>query len=112
MASLVLRPAVSLVSVDIAGSSDRSARNAGSPASGWVRSYWRWKAPNRGGRPQVDTDLRTLIQQMSLENALWGAPRINGELLKLGFQVALSTVAKYMVKRYGRPPGQSWRTFN
>src|SRR5512133_2657028 len=70
------------------------------------RSYWRWKSRNRGGRPQIDTDLRALIRQMSLENPLWGAPRIHGELLKLGFQVAQSTVAKYMVNRRGRPSGQ------
>src|SRR4051794_12069595 len=74
------------------------------------RSYWRWKSRNRGGRPQIDTDLRALIRQMTLENPLWGAPRIHGELLKLGFQVAQSTVAKYMVKGQGRPPGQSWWT--
>ena len=48
---------------------------------------------------------------MSVENPLWGAPRIHGELLKLGFQVAQSTVAKYIVRRYGRPPDQSWWTF-
>jgi hypothetical protein len=47
---------------------------------------------------------------MSIENPLWGAPRIHGELLKLGFQVAQSSVAKYMAKRLG-PPGQGWRTF-
>ena len=47
---------------------------------------------------------------MSIENPLWGAPRIHGELLKLGFEVAQSSVAKYMVKRRG-PPGQEWRTF-
>jgi transposase InsO family protein len=75
------------------------------------RSFWRWKSGNRGGRPQIDADLRALIEQMSLENPLWGAPRIHGELLKLGFQVAQSTVAKYMAKRRSRPPGQSWRTF-
>jgi transposase InsO family protein len=75
------------------------------------RSYWRWKSRNRGGRPQIDTDLRALIRQMSLENPLWGAPRIHGELLKLDFQLAQSTVAKHMVKRHGRPPGQSWWTF-
>src|SRR3954447_12947806 len=75
------------------------------------RSYWRWQSRNRGGRPQIDTDLRALIRQMSHENPLWGAPRIHGELLKLGFQVAQSTVAKYMVKGQGRPPGQSWWTF-
>src|SRR5262249_28880756 len=74
------------------------------------RSYWRWKSRARGGRPQIESDLRTLTRRMSMENPLWGAPRIHGELLKLGFEVAQSTVAKYMVKRYG-PPGQGWRTF-
>src|SRR4051812_46200816 len=75
------------------------------------RSYWRWKSRNRGGRPQIDADLRALIGQMNLENPLWGAPRIHGELLKLGFEVAQSTIAKYMVEPQGRPPGQSWWTF-
>jgi transposase InsO family protein len=74
------------------------------------RCYWRWKSRPRGGRPQIDTELRALIRQMSTENQLWGAPRIHGELLKLGFEVAQSSVAKYMVKRRG-PPSQGWRTF-
>ena len=74
------------------------------------RSYWRWKSGARGGRPQIDSDLRALIQKISLENPLWGAPRIHGELLKLGFEVAQSSVAKYMAKR-SRPPSQGWRTF-
>ena len=74
------------------------------------RCYWRWKSRPRGGRPQIDTDVRALIRQMSKENPLWGAPRIHGELLKLGFDVAQSSVAKYMVKRRG-PPSQGWRTF-
>ena len=52
------------------------------------RRYWRWKSRSRGGRPQIDLELRTLIRQMSMENLLWGAPRIHGELLKLGFSVA------------------------
>jgi transposase InsO family protein len=81
---------------------------------GWHRAgfrcYWRWKSRPQGGRPQIDTELRALIRQMSTENQLWGAPRIHGELLKLGFSVAQSTVAKYMVKRPG-PPSQGWRTF-
>jgi Integrase core domain len=51
-----------------------------------------------------------LIRRMSMENPLWGAPRIHGELLKLGFEIAQSSVAKYMVKRRG-PPSQGWRTF-
>src|SRR5260370_16984093 len=63
-----------------------------------------------GGRPQIDAELRVLIRRMRVENPLWGAPRIRGELLKLGFEVAQSSVAKYMVKRRG-PPSQGWRTF-
>src|SRR5712672_2482811 len=74
------------------------------------RRYWRWKSRSRGGRPQIDLELRMLIRQMSMENLLWGAPRIHGELLKLGFSVTQSTVATYMVKRRG-PPCQGWRTF-
>src|SRR5260221_6981282 len=74
------------------------------------RCYWRWKSRSRGGRPQIEMDLRVLIRRMSIENPLWGAPRIHGELLKLGFEVAQSSVAKYMVKRRG-PPRQGWRTF-
>ncbi len=74
------------------------------------RYYWRWKSRSLGGRPQIDTDLRALIRRMSMENSLWGAPRIHGELLKLGFELAQSSVAKYMVKSC-RPPSQRWRTF-
>ena len=74
------------------------------------RSYWRWKSRARGGRPVIAGDIRALIRQMSIDNPIWGAPRIHGELLKLGFKVAQSTLAKYMVKRWG-PPSQGWRTF-
>jgi hypothetical protein len=74
------------------------------------RCYWRWKSLPLGGRPPIDMELRVLIRRMSVENPLWGAPRIHGELLKLGFEVAQSSVAKYMVKRRG-PPSQGWRTF-
>src|ERR1700739_2554383 len=74
------------------------------------RRYWRWKSRSSGGRPQIDTELRVLIRRMRVENPLWGAPRIHGELLKLGFEVAQSSVAKYMVKRR-EPPSQGWRTF-
>ena len=74
------------------------------------RRYWCWKSRPFGGRPQISAELRALIRRMSIENPLWGAPRIHGELLKLGFEVAQSSVAKYMVKR-GGPPGQGWRTF-
>src|SRR5437870_6710721 len=58
------------------------------------RRYWRWKSRNLGGRPKIAADLRALIRRMSVENWLWGAPRIHGELLKLGFEVAQSSVAK------------------
>jgi transposase InsO family protein len=74
------------------------------------RCYWRWKSRPQGGRPQIDTEARVLIRRMSVENPPWGAPRIHGELLELGFEVAQSSVAKYMVKRRG-PPSQGWRTF-
>src|SRR6187455_1397515 len=74
------------------------------------RRYWRWKSRSLGGRPQINADLRALIRRMSVDNPLWGAPRIHGELLKLGFEVAQSSVAKYMVKRCG-PPSPGWRAF-
>src|SRR3981081_34730 len=74
------------------------------------RCYWRWKSRPLGGRPQIDTELRAFLLRMSTDTPLWGAPRIHGELLKLGFEVAQSSVAKYMVKRR-RPPSQGWRTF-
>jgi hypothetical protein len=72
--------------------------------------YWRWKSRSRGGRPKVPMEIRRLIRDMSLANWLWGAPRIHGELLKLGIEVAQSTVAKYMA-RSGRGPSQTWKAF-
>ena len=74
------------------------------------RMFWRWKSRNRAGRPRIDRGLRDLIRRMSRENPLWGASRIHGELLMLGFEVAQSTVSKYMV-RGGTPPSQRWKTF-
>ena len=69
--------------------------------------YWRWKSHAQGGRPQIDTDLRALIRRMSGENPLWGAPRIHGELLKLGFKDAQSSIAKYMAERLAQwQPGK------
>src|SRR5260221_7462911 len=68
------------------------------------RRCWRWRSRSPGGRPPIEAELRALIRQMSRENLLWGAPRIHGELLKLGFEVAQSSVAKYMVKRRGPVP--------
>src|SRR6185369_15226063 len=75
------------------------------------RHYWRWKSRNLGGRPPISAELRALIRRMSVENRLWGAPHIHGELLKLGFTVAQSTVAKYMAKPCDGHSGQSWDTF-
>jgi transposase InsO family protein len=74
------------------------------------RAYWRWRSRNGVGRPKVSAELRALIAEMSRANPLWGAPRIHGELLKLGFYIAQSTVAKYVVCRRGPPP-QGWKTF-
>src|SRR3979409_280645 len=74
------------------------------------RAYWRWKSRKRSGRPAIARELRELIRQMSRQNPLWGAPRIHGELLKLGYEVADSTVSKYMIRHRG-PPSQGWRTF-
>lgn len=77
---------------------------------GGFRLFWRWKSRRQAGRPPVPTGVRALVRQMSHENPLWGAPRIHGELLKLGVEVAPSSVAKYMERRRG-PPSQSWKTF-
>src|SRR4029453_19270631 len=74
------------------------------------RLYWRWKSRSRGGRPKIPGEIRRLIREMSLANRLWGAPRIHGELLKLGIEGAQSTVAKYMA-RSGRGRSQTWKTF-
>jgi putative transposase len=82
---------------------------------GWHRQgfrlFWTWKV-RRGqpGRPAVSRDIRDLIRRMSRENPLWGAPRIHGELLKLGIQIGETSVGKYMI-RHRRPPSQTWRTF-
>ena len=77
---------------------------------GWHRQgfrlYWRLKCGGKGGRPKVSEELRALICEMSLANPLWGAPRVHGELLKLGINVSQTTVATYMVKS-PCPPGQT-----
>jgi hypothetical protein len=75
-----------------------------------LRAYWRWKSRPRGGRPNTPADIRHLIREMSVANPLWGAPRIHGELLKLGIDVGQTTVSKYMAKRR-MPPAQGWKTF-
>src|SRR6267154_3667222 len=74
------------------------------------RAYWRRKSKPQGGRPRTPVEIRYLIREMSLANPLWGAPRIHGELLKLGIDVGQTTVAKYMA-RGRRPPSQGWKTF-
>src|SRR5437667_1614483 len=74
------------------------------------RSYWRWKSRRRGGRPIVPVEIRRLIREMSIANPLWGAPRIHGELLKLGIDIGQTSVVKYMARRRG-PPSQGWQTF-
>jgi transposase InsO family protein len=75
------------------------------------RLFWTWKVRcGQPGRPTVPKDIRELIRRMSRENPLWGAPRIHGELLKLGIDVGETSVGKYMVRRR-KPPSQTWRTF-
>jgi hypothetical protein len=69
------------------------------------KMFWRWKSRHRAGRPRIDRGLRDLIRRMSREKPLWGASRIHGELLMLGFEVVQSTVSKYMVGRRN-PPSQ------
>ena len=74
------------------------------------RAYWRWKSRSHGGRPKTPADIRDLIRDMSIANPFWGAPRIHGELLKLGINVGQTTVTKYMARRR-QPPPQGWKTF-
>ena len=74
------------------------------------RLWWAWKSRRRMGRPTVPADVRVLIRTMADANPRWGAPRIHGELLKLGIDVCQATVAKYMGRRRP-PPSQPWRTF-
>ena len=73
------------------------------------RLYWRWRS-RRLGRPKMRAEIRDLVRQMSLANRLWGAPRIHGELLKLGIKVSQATVGRYMPWR-PKVPSPTWRTF-
>ena len=73
------------------------------------RLLWRWKSRRRGGRPKVPLEIRRLIRDISLADPLWGAPRIHGELLKLGIDIGQTSVAKYMA-RCRKPPSQGWKT--
>jgi transposase InsO family protein len=72
--------------------------------------YWAWKSQHKGGRPAVAPEVRDLIRRMSRANPLWGAPRIHGELLKLGINLSQTTVAKYII-RHPKPPSPGWRAF-
>jgi putative transposase len=74
------------------------------------RQHWRWKSRHPQGRPSVSKEMIRLIHKMSVANPFWGAPKIHGELMKLGFEVSEATVGKYMV-RHRKPPSQTWRTF-
>ena len=87
-----------------------TAGDGGRLAPQGFRRYWAWKSRRRWGRPAIGRELRDLIRQMSRANPLWGAPRIHGELLKLGLTVSQATVSKYML-RPRRPPSQAWRAF-
>ncbi|MEK9673886.1 MAG: integrase core domain-containing protein [Rhodospirillaceae bacterium] len=74
------------------------------------RLYWRWESRNRNGRPRIPSEIRTLVRRISADNPLWGAPRIHGELLKLGFDISQATVSRYMPRRAPNP-NQTWKTF-
>ena len=75
------------------------------------RLFWTWKVQRgRPGRPVVSREVRDLIRRMCRENPRWGAPRIHGELLKLGIDIGESSVSKYRV-RCRQPPSQTWRAF-
>jgi transposase InsO family protein len=83
---------------------------------GWHRKgfrlFWTWKI-RRGkpGRPTVPKEIRELIRTISRDNPLWGAPKIHGELLKIGIEISETSVSKYVVRRREKPPSQTWRTF-
>jgi len=81
---------------------------------GWHRAgfrlFWKWKSRSRSGRPKVPLEIRESIRDMSLANPLRGAPRIHGELLKLGIEIGQTSVAKYMARRRN-PPSRGWKTF-
>lgn len=85
------------------------------PVVGWHRAgfhlHWRWRSRQLGGRPKISAEIRTLIRTMAVENVGWGAPRIHGELLKLGVEISERTVARYLRLRRRGDPGQRWVTF-
>ena len=92
-----------MVSINPEGCHNHPARDARALAQGRLSLLLALEVALSGRRPQIETDLRALIRRISVENPLWGAPRIHGELLKLGLEIAQSSVAKYMVKRCAQP---------
>jgi hypothetical protein len=86
-------------------------RRCMAPRAGF-RLYWRWRSRPRGRRPKVSQELQTLVRNMATENSGWGAPKIHGELLKLGFEISERTVARYLsrLRRRG-DPGKRWLAF-
>jgi len=76
------------------------------------RFYWRWRSRPRGGRPRISEEVRSLIRQLAQENPDWGAPKIHGELQKLGIPVSERTVARYLrgIQRRG-DPAKRWLAF-
>ena len=89
------------------GRPTRDGRRLASRGFAW---YWTRRSRPQGGRPPIGADIRRLVREMAGANPLWGAPRIHGELLKLGFDVSERTVSRLMPRRR-KPPSQSWRTF-
>ncbi len=102
--TIALRRAPARYGLDSSAGDDLRWHRAG------FKVFWCWKSRNRAGRPKIDRGLRDMIQRMSRENPLWGASRIHGELLMLGFEVAQSTVSNYMA-RPSKLPSQPWKTF-
>src|SRR5262245_7124937 len=83
---------------------------------GWHRAgfrlFWRWRSRPRGGRPKLTHEIRGLIQRLAQENPAWGAPKIHGELQKLGFEISERTVARYLRRvQRGGDPAKNWLTF-
>ena len=93
-----------------ARSGHRETRDGRRLAPPGLRLIWTWKSRHRAGRPTVSAEIKSLIHTMSETNPLWGAPRVHGELLKLGINVSQTTVATHM-RCHSPPPSQTWRTF-
>jgi putative transposase len=75
------------------------------------RRFWTWRSRRLPGRPPVDRRTRGLVRQVALANPLWGAPRIHGQLLKLGIEISERQVSRLMPRAPRKPPSHTWRTF-